>query len=300
MNFRRICGFCSGCVAALAGIAAAVVAVAEEAIEEIPGIVVIAAVAAALLLLLRAVLRGLLRLRDGVEGQLDLLRSTRAIDGQRHGIARAVRLLRGVQVVHVADRRVADLGDDVTHLKASLFRGAARLDRADEHALRDIVAVLLRHLCGHVLRCDANVRLVGHIAVGHNVLDHGEHIVDGDGEADALNGGVGVARILRGHDADDLAVAVEERAAGVAGVDGAVHLDHVEGGAVHIDGAVDAGDDALAHRERQFAERVADRGDRLADLHAAGLSDHDRLRSRWTASSSSPCRRSTPPTSTAS
>ena len=231
-------------------------------------------------MLLAVVLRRFLRLRDGVEGQLDLLRSTRAIDGQRHGIARAVRLLRGVQVVHVADRRVADLGDDVTHLKASLFRGAARLDRADEHALRDIVAVLLRHLCGHVLRCDANVRLVGHIAVGHNVLDHGEHIVDGDGEADALNGGVGVARILRGHNADDLAVAVEERAAGVAGVDGAIDLDHVEGLAVHIDRAVHAGDDALRHREGQLAERVADRGDRLADLHAAGLSDHDRLEIR--------------------
>ena len=185
--------FCSGCVAALAGIAAAVVAVAEEAIEEIPGIVVIAAVAAALLLLLRAVLRGLLRLRSGVEGQLDGLRLTLAVDGEGRGVARAVALLRRDEVLIARDGLVIDLGDDVTHLKASLFRGAARLDRADEHALRDIIAELLRYLCVHALGSDADVCLVGHIAVGHNVLDHGEHIVDGDGEADALNGGVGVA-----------------------------------------------------------------------------------------------------------
>ena len=59
-------------------------------------------------------------------------------------------------------------------------------------------------------------------------------IVDGMAKR-CLNGGVGVARILRGHNADDLAVAVEERAAGVAGVDGAVDLDHVKGRAVNID-----------------------------------------------------------------
>ena len=62
----------------------------------------------------------------------------------------------------------------------------------------------------------------GDVLAGEDLGDDGLGEVDGDGEADALCGAG-----LGGVDADDLAVAVEQRAAGVAGVDGGVGLDEV-------------------------------------------------------------------------
>ena len=79
-------------------------------------------------------------------------------------------------------------------------------------------------------------------------------------------------------DADDAAGVVEQRAAGVAGVDRRVGLDRlVDLEAVgRLDAAPEAGDDALG-RGAVEAERVAD-GDRVvADLHAARVGERQRL-----------------------
>ena len=85
-----------------------------------------------------------------------------------------------------------------------------------------------------------------------------------------LHRGIGVAGVLGGHDAHHLAVQVHQGAAGVAGVNGGVHLDHVEGGALHVDGTVHAGYDALTHGEGQLTQRVADGQHRVAHVDIGG------------------------------
>ena len=79
-------------------------------------------------------------------------------------------------------------------------------------------------------------------------------------------------------DADHLAVGVEQRAAGVAGVDRRVGLDRavdLELGQ-RLDRAVGRRDDP--DRERLLlAEGAADRGDRLADLDLVGVAELERL-----------------------
>ena len=103
---------------------------------------------------------------------------------------------------------------------------------------------------------------------------------DGDGEPDAheevLLRRVGQA----GDDADDLAVPVEQRAAGVAGVDGRVELDQALEGLAGADAdrPVERRDDAAAQGLGQ-AEGVAEREDLVADLGApAEDGGHDDLR----------------------
>jgi hypothetical protein len=88
--------------------------------------------------------------------------------------------------------------------------------------------------------------------------------VDGYGKADAgaLVGAVGGDH---GVDADDFSVGVEERAAGVAGVDGGVGLNGVfNGRAVGVADGADGADDAGGHGAGE-AEGVADGVDFLAD-----------------------------------
>ena len=73
------------------------------------------------------------------------------------------------------------------------------------------------------------------------------------------------------------AVEVEQCAAGVAGVDGAVGLDEVHGRAGgEGDGAVKCADNAGRERERQFAERVADGDDSIANVQCIGVAQNDR------------------------
>ena len=117
-------------------------------------------------------------------------------------------------------------------------------------------------MAGHILHGHAHVGVAGDLPVLHDVLEHVQHVVNGDGEAQSLGGGapaVGGGG-LGGDNAHHLAVAVKEGAAGVAGVDGRVHLDHVKGGAVEVDLPVEAGDDAPAHGEGQLPQGVADGG----------------------------------------
>ena len=137
--------------------------------------------------------------------------------------------------------------------------------------------ILSRHLLGHSPGGNAEGGLIRHLAVFHNVRDNGLHIPDGNGEAQTLHSGIGIAGILGGHNAHHLAVQVHQRAAGVAGVDGGVHLDHVKGRAVHIDGPVAAGYDALAHGEGQFPQGIADGQHRVAYIHVAAVAQSHRL-----------------------
>ena len=97
--------------------------------------------------------------------------------------------------------------------------------------------------------------------------------LSGDGEADAA--GVGQHG---GIDPDHSALDVEERAAGVAGVDGGVGLDDVaDGEAVgRLDAALQRRDDAGGERAVE-PERVADRDRGIADLDVLGRAEGERL-----------------------
>ncbi len=83
------------------------------------------------------------------------------------------------------------------------------------------------------------------------------------------------APLLRdeGGDADDFAARVEQRAAGVAGIDGGVGLDGVfdRGAGRAADGA-DGADDAAGHGAGE-AEGIADGVDLLADDEVAGIGE---------------------------
>ena len=114
--------------------------------------------------------------------------------------------------------------------------------------------------------------------VGDDLLD----VVDGDGKADALNGGggsVAVVGILGGHDARHPAVAVKEGAAGVAGVDAAIGLDHVgDHRAVgHTDGTVGGGHGTGGLGEGEGAQGVADGAHRFAHHQVVRVAQHHGL-----------------------
>src|ERR1700722_7272617 len=109
-----------------------------------------------------------------------------------------------------------------------------------------------------------------------------ERGADGHREPDAGEGVLAVGMGEPHHDADALAAAVEQRAAGAAGVDGRVELDQpaaLAGVGVRV--PVKPGDHAGGHAVRQ-AERVADRDDGRPDAggSAEGRGNDDRRQSR--------------------
>ncbi len=153
-----------------------------------------------------------------------------------------------------------------------------RSDGAYDHAVGEAVDAANRGgLHGLELNADG--------AANDLMFGPDEHVVDiGDdvgrhGEADALRAhGLGIDS---GVHADDLAGHVDERAAGVAGVDGGIGLDEAlelrlrdAVGAGFIDAAVFGGDDAGGDRLRQ-RERAADGENPVANLSAVGVAELD-------------------------
>ena len=125
----------------------------------------------------------------------------------------------------LVDVVAVDADDDVAGLQAGVVGRRAGHDLGDEGALVDRRLEGRLDVVGHVgqlRRRHAQERLVGvDLALaGLQLLDDRLGVVDRDREADVL-GIVDDRRV----DADDLAVGVDQRAAGVAGVDGGVGLD---------------------------------------------------------------------------
>ena len=86
--------------------------------------------------------------------------------------------------------------------------------------------------------------------------------------------GSAIAVLMR----DDATLRVDERAAGVTGVDRGVGLDHVaeELVAARLDVAVQTGHDPARHAQTAFErEGVADRHDVVAHLHGVGVAELD-------------------------
>ena len=83
-----------------------------------------------------------------------------------------------------------------------------------------------------------------------------------------------IAAELHRVDADDLPVAVDQRAAGVAVVERGIRLDQRHRPVVDLKVAVDRGDDAARHRAAQLrAERIADGDDAVAHGQFARIAE---------------------------
>src|SRR5271157_2595115 len=118
-------------------------------------------------------------------------------------------------------------------------------------------------------------RGTAHASERDQIVDHSFGGVDGDGEAYA--GALSDAGGDHGVDADDLAVPVEQRAAGVAGVDGGVGLNgFFDDQAVWLLHLADGTDDAAREGSGE-AERIADGIDFLADLQIGRVAEDHRL-----------------------
>src|SRR4051794_29369618 len=148
------------------------------------------------------------------ERDVERLRRPGALDLDRDLVAGLARLDRRADVLGRENLLAADVHDDVAVAQAAGVRRAAGDDAGDLRAAR-ADARLRRH---------AEIRAADRAAA----LQARDDLADGvrrDGEADAdVAAAAGGGRDLRVH-ADDAAGAVEQRAAGVAGVDRRVGLD---------------------------------------------------------------------------
>jgi len=173
------------------------------------------------------------------------------------------------------DGRIADVGLLGAAVQAGAFSCSAGKDALDE----DSVIRLETHLRGEVgadgIGLDTQGR-AANLSIFCEVSEDGLRCVDGNGEANAraLIGAIGRDH---GVDADNFAVRVKQRTAGVAGVDGCIGLNGVFNGctAFAADGA-DCGDDAGGHGAAE-AEGIADGVDFLADIEAGGSGERDGL-----------------------
>lgn len=195
------------------------------------------------------------------------------VDGKLGAVPGPEALHRVLKGADRGDRLTVHSGDDISRLKAGFVPGRAGEDPAHIGPLRDAVA---DSLAGDFLQKNAHVGLAGDVAMLHDIADHLHHIVNGNGEAQALHtGGGGIAGgQLGGGDAHHLSVEVEQGAAGVAGVDGGVGLNHVHHGAVaHGDAPVHGGDIPAGKGEGQLTQRIADGYHLVAHVQVAGLAD---------------------------
>ncbi len=181
-----------------------------------------------------------------------------------------------------ADFDSVNFRDDVASFEAGFFGGAAGDDgvlaggRVEISAARDREFVGFGDVGREVDVVGAEVG-AGGIAAGDEVFEHAFHAGDRNSETDAVGVGAG-----RGVDADDFASSVDERAAGVASVDGGVGLNHV--GQVFVRGhvaavggqrAAGAGDDAGSDSVLVLAEGVADSDDLLAGVDGLRVAEGD-------------------------
>ena len=158
-------------------------------------------------------------------------------------------------------------------LDAFDFCVTARCHRGDIQTGRQPVVVLIEAGEGFALNAQGgssgNVALVNQLI--HNILDGGA----GNGKTNAFHTGrVGKGADFHGVDADDLAVAVDEGAAGIAGVQSGVGLNQSHGPSVHIHVPVDGGDNAVGIGAPVFdTQRIPDGSHRISDPQLGGISE---------------------------
>ncbi len=135
-------------------------------------------------------------------------------------------------------------------------------------------ADLRRLLFAQVLRHESQPA-AHHVAVHENLFHHAAYQIDGNCEADALGSSVG--SIEHGRiDADQIAMRIDERAAGVAEIDGGVGLDEVLECRQTQLAASRRAHDSLSHRLAQ-AVGISDGQHDIADPQGIGAAErHDR------------------------
>ena len=182
------------------------------------------------------------------------------------------------QILRLLDVLAVEFDHDVAGLDAGRLRRALVLDAGDQRAARGLDVEAFGDLVGDLLDADAEPA-AAQLAELPQRIDHADHGLRRHRKADA-------DRAARGRDdqrvdADHLAVEVEQRAAGIAAVDGGVGLDVAVIG-TGIDVAVarrdDAGGDGAAE-----AERIADRDHPFAEPQLVGIAElhrDQRLRRR--------------------
>ena len=164
----------------------------------------------------------------------------------------------GLEVDPVVDRLLVDGDDHVARFETGGLGRAFGVDLADERAAT---------LVG-VVDVEAEPGVLDEARIEHPVDDLAD-AAHGNGEADA-----GAAIVDRDVDADDLTVDVEQRAAGVAGIDDGAGLDEVAEVLLAAQGDLAGGgrDDARGDGAAE-TEGVADRDHRLAEHDVTGAAE---------------------------
>ena len=164
-------------------------------------------------------------------------------------------------------RLAVDIGDDIAGLQAGFIGGAARLNCFDDDAVGDAEFFQEHGIIAAIfLEGDAD-GTAGDFAVGDELIVNADDCGGRQREADTFE--AAAACVDGGVDTDYFAGHVDERAAGVAGVDSGVGLDEAlelvaDVGAVF--GAYDSGGDCGIE-----AEGAADGQDPVANLHSVGI-----------------------------
>ena len=205
---------------------------------------------------------------------------TAAVDHNLHRVAHVQIVDRAVQGVHGGHIGSVDAEENVAFFNALGGGVAAAVNVGDIQPGGEPVVILVER--GQGLPLQTQRGPAGDIALRDQLLCHLLHGGAGNGEAQTLHtGGVGERADLHGVDADDLTVAVDERAAGVAGIQGGIGLDQGHGAPVHIHVPPDAGDDAVGVSAPEFdTQRVADGDHGVAHPEGIGIAELRRGQSR--------------------
>src|SRR5262245_43950867 len=172
------------------------------------------------------------------------------------------------QVLHLLDVLAVELDDDIAGLDAGRLGRPLVIDARHQRAARGFEPEAFGDVVGDLLDAHAEPA-AAHLAELAQLIDDGDRVLGRDRKADADR--AARWRVDRRVDADDLAVHVEQRAAGIAAVDRGIGLDVAVVGP-GIDVAVARRDDAGRHRAAQ-PERITDRNHPFADAQDFGIAE---------------------------
>ena len=208
-----------------------------------------------------------------VEGQLGGVLAAGPVDNDPDGVPHIVIGKQRLQLVHIGDPGVVDADEDIPGLQALPGGIALGVDFADIHTVRQVIVELVEG--GNGLTGEAQGGSAGYIALFDQLV--GDFLDGGgrDGEAQTLHAGAaGEITHFHGVDADDLAVAVDQRAAGIAGIQGGIGLDQGHGPSPGGNIPVNGGHDAVGHGAPQLhAQRIADGHHTVAHPEHGGIAE---------------------------
>lgn len=217
-----------------------------------------------------------------VKGEVNGVFLAVANDGELDGVVRGELADKGSEGAGATDLDAVNFRDDIALFETGFVGSATGRDGREIGCCIEIGAIRNGEFVGFGdVRSEVDVIGAGvsssDFAGRDEVLESAFDARNGDGEADAV--GVGAGRSVN---TDNFASSVDEWAAGVAGVDGGVGLDHVgevlgggEIAAIGGEGAAGARDDAGSDSVLILAESIADSDDLLAGVDGLGVAESD-------------------------